>query len=84
MIFFSKLKGNSRIIGKVLLDNKDINLERVKRGLAWHYKQYELEQDVADRALPKVSIQLKKPILAYGMIRTQYHLGILERCHINH
>ncbi|MDG1445231.1 MAG: thermonuclease family protein [Methylophilaceae bacterium] len=38
MIFFSKLKGNSRIIGKVLLDNKDINLERVKRGLAWHYK----------------------------------------------
>jgi endonuclease YncB( thermonuclease family) len=35
----------------VLLDNKDINLEQVKRGLAWHYKQYEREQDVSDRAL---------------------------------
>tara|TARA_B110000902_G_C13720674_1_gene365038 strand:+ start:172 stop:387 length:216 start_codon:yes stop_codon:yes gene_type:complete len=37
--------------GKVLLNNEDINLEQVKRGLAWHYKQYEREQEVDDRAL---------------------------------
>ncbi|MDG1453148.1 MAG: thermonuclease family protein [Methylophilaceae bacterium] len=48
---YSKRGRYGRIVGKVLLDNKDINLEQVKRGLAWHYKQYEREQDVADRAL---------------------------------
>jgi len=40
-----------RIIGKVLLNNEGVNLMQVKRGLAWHYKQYEREQEVEDRAL---------------------------------
>lgn len=40
-----------RIIGKVILDGRDINLEQIKMGMAWHYKEYEREQDVEDRSL---------------------------------
>ena len=37
-----------RILGKVLLDSKDVNLEQVEAGLAWHYKKYQGEQTPAD------------------------------------
>ena len=40
-----------RIVGKVLLDGRDVNLEQVRRGMAWHYKAYEREQDVEDRSV---------------------------------
>jgi len=39
-----------RIVGKILLDGRDVNLEQVKRGMAWHYKAYQREQDVEDRS----------------------------------
>ena len=38
-----------RNVGKVLVDGNDANLEKVKRGLACHYKQYEKEQPANDR-----------------------------------
>lgn len=38
-----------RKLGKVLLAGLDSNLEQVKRGLAWHYKQYQREQSPADQ-----------------------------------
>ena len=38
-----------RKVGKVLLDDLDCNLEQVKRGLAWHYKQYQRDQSPADQ-----------------------------------
>lgn len=38
-----------RILGKVLLNDKDICLEQVKRGMAWHYKKYQHEQSPEDR-----------------------------------
>lgn len=38
-----------RTIGKVLLDGADANLAQVRAGLAWHYKQYEREQEAEDR-----------------------------------
>lgn len=38
-----------RMIGKILLDGKDINLAMVEAGLAWHYKEYEDEQSAEDR-----------------------------------
>jgi len=38
-----------RVLGKVLLDGGDMNLEQVKSGLAWHYKKYQGEQTVANR-----------------------------------
>lgn len=48
-IEWSKRDRNDRIVGRVLLDGKDANLEMVKAGLAWHYKQYEREQRPEDR-----------------------------------
>jgi len=39
-----------RLICKILLPNgEDIDLDQVKAGMAWHYKQYEDEQSPADR-----------------------------------
>ena len=33
------------ILGKVLLlDGLDVNLEQIKDGMAWHYKEYEADQ----------------------------------------
>jgi len=39
-----KVDKYGRKLGKVLLAGQDCNLEQVKRGLAWHYKQYQREQ----------------------------------------
>ena len=39
-----------RQIGKILLRGVDVNLEQVKRGLAWHYKAYAREQSRSDRS----------------------------------
>lgn len=49
LIEYIKQDKYKRIVGKVLLDYKDINLEQIKRGLAWHYKKYENEQAPIDR-----------------------------------
>lgn len=38
-----------RELGKVLAGGKDVNLEQVRAGLAWHYKAYELTQPATDR-----------------------------------
>jgi len=39
-----------RLICKILLANgEDVDLDQVKAGMAWHYKQYEDEQSPADR-----------------------------------
>ncbi len=38
-----------RELGKVLAGGKDVNLEQVRTGFAWHYKAYERTQPVADR-----------------------------------
>lgn len=38
-----------RIVGKVLLNQQDVNLKQLEAGLAWHYKKYEQEQAAADR-----------------------------------
>ena len=40
-----------RKLGKVLLAGLDCNLVQVKRGLAWHYKQYQREQSPADQQI---------------------------------
>lgn len=38
-----------RVLGKVLLDGLDVNLEQVKRGFAWHYKHYAKDQTSEDQ-----------------------------------
>ena len=40
-----------RLVGKIVVNGQDINLEQVKAGMAWHYKEYEREQSVEDREL---------------------------------
>ncbi len=40
-----------RLIGVVIFNGKDVNLEQVRQGLAWHYKRFEREQSPADRKL---------------------------------
>lgn len=48
---YDKTDQYGRLVGKVLLDGKDINLEQVKAGMAWHYKDYDREQTPEDREL---------------------------------
>jgi endonuclease YncB( thermonuclease family) len=39
----------NRLIGKVSLDGKDVCLEQIRVGLAWHFKKYQNEQSEEDR-----------------------------------
>lgn len=47
---YNKRDKYGRTVGKILLKGVDVNLEQVKAGLAWHYKQYQQEQTPKDRA----------------------------------
>lgn len=38
-----------RAVGKVTLDGLDINLEQIRSGFAWHYRQFENQQSWPDR-----------------------------------
>lgn len=38
-----------RFVGKVLVDGRDINVEQLRRGLAWFYRQYERELSARDQ-----------------------------------
>lgn len=44
-----KVDKYGRKLGKVLLAGLDCNLVQIKRGLAWHYKQYQREQSPTDQ-----------------------------------
>lgn len=46
---WSKLDRYGRTIGKVTFAGKDINLEQIKAGMAWHYKKYQNDQLPDDR-----------------------------------
>jgi endonuclease YncB( thermonuclease family)/methylphosphotriester-DNA--protein-cysteine methyltransferase len=48
-VIWEKVDKYGRTVGKVLLDGKDVNIEQVKAGLAWHYKKYAEEQPPEDR-----------------------------------
>lgn len=50
IVDWNKRDRYKRIVGKVMVDGQDMNLKQVKRGMAWHYKKYEGEQDVEDRS----------------------------------
>lgn len=49
-----------RRIGKVLLNDLDVNLVQIERGMAWFYRQYQLEQSPADRRLYEEAENLAK------------------------
>lgn len=48
-VVWSKTDKYGRTVGKVLLDGRDINIEQIKAGFAWHYKTYAREQPAEDR-----------------------------------
>lgn len=50
-VISNKTDKYGRHVGKVLLNGTDVNLEQIKSGLAWHYKEYAKEQSAADRKL---------------------------------
>jgi micrococcal nuclease len=39
-----------RTVGKVLINGRDANLEQIRAGFAWHYKEYAKEQSPFDRS----------------------------------
>lgn len=47
--YWEKKDRYQRVLGKVTFNERDICLEQVKRGMAWHYKQYQQDQTQEDR-----------------------------------
>lgn len=48
-IYWTKVDKYRRTVGTIMLDGRDINIEQVKAGVAWHFKKYEDEQPPVDR-----------------------------------
>lgn len=48
---YGKSDRYGRTLGKIIVNQVDINLEQVKRGFAWHYSQYAKTQSEEDRLL---------------------------------
>lgn len=51
VVEYGKTDRYGRTLGKVLVAGRDVNLEQVRAGLAWHYKYYREEQSPDDRRL---------------------------------
>ena len=49
-----------RVVGKILLNNTDVCLEQLKRGIAWHDKQYANEQPKQGRETYSLAEQQAK------------------------
>lgn len=50
-VLYDKTDQYGRLVGKIIVNGQDINLEQVKAGMAWHHKEYEREQSPGDREL---------------------------------
>jgi endonuclease YncB( thermonuclease family) len=48
-MYYSKYDRYGRVLGKVIVNGEDANLEQVEAGMAWHYKKYQREQSPSDR-----------------------------------
>lgn len=48
-IDLDKFDRYGRIVGKAIVDGKDVNLEQIKLGMAWYYRQYQKELVFDDR-----------------------------------
>ena len=49
VVEYEKRDRYKRILGKIMLSGKDMNLEQVASGMAWHYKKYQGEQSRTDQ-----------------------------------
>ena len=65
-IEYDKEDKYGRIVGKVTVDDVDICLQQLVLGMAWHYKKYQNEQSVSDRALYSET-ELKSKSLKLGL-----------------
>lgn len=45
----SKSDRYGRTVSRVFIGNTDASIEMIKAGMAWHFKKYELEQNLEDR-----------------------------------
>lgn len=67
---WSKRDKYGRIVGKVLLDGTDANLEQIKAGLAWFYRRYAKELAAGDapayEQAEKAALQQKKGLWSEG------------------
>jgi len=45
---FDKKDRYGRTLGKIVVNEVDVNLEQIKAGMAWHYKYYQREQTAED------------------------------------
>lgn len=73
-----KVDKYGRKLGKVLLAGLDCNLEQVKRGLAWHYKQYQREQSHAtNKAMQRLRSGPGRRSWLYGGMWNKFHHGNL-------
>ena len=45
----NKIDKYGRTVGKVMIGGRDANLDQVRSGFAWHYKEYQKEQSASDR-----------------------------------
>ena len=51
IVDWNKRDRYGRTVGVVLVDGHDVNLEQIRAGLAWWYRQYAKEQTLDDRQL---------------------------------
>jgi endonuclease YncB( thermonuclease family) len=49
IIHWQKRDSYGRIVGKVMLDDVDMNLEQIKAGMAWFYRQYQKQLSLEDQ-----------------------------------
>lgn len=49
VVDYNKHDRYGRIVGKVIVDGNDVNLEQVRRGLAWYFKKYKNELVLDER-----------------------------------
>ena len=47
VVEWQKLDRYGRVVGKVLLEGFDVCLEQIRKGMAWHYKKYSSDQQLA-------------------------------------
>ena len=65
-IEYDKEDKYGRIVGKVTVDDVDVCLQQLVLGMAWHYKKYQSEQSVSDRAVYS-DTELKSKSLKLGL-----------------
>lgn len=51
IVIWDKRDRYGRIVGKPMIKGRDVALEQIRAGFAWHFKRYQREQSPADREL---------------------------------